>query len=70
VRLKVRRRRPASLSQFVQPWFTGPPPGDPEVYTDELGRKVTRYPPGYAEGARPQGSVRPSGHIEFEDDEE
>ena len=40
-----------------------PPSKPPELYTyvDELGRTITVYPPGYAEGVAPRDYVKPRG---------
>lgn len=39
----------------------------PYTYTDELGRTITRYPPGWAEGAEPGCTTLPRGHVEMEE---
>lgn len=39
------------------------PKGEVTIYTDEQGRKITKYPPGYALGYRPAASVRGTGGV-------
>lgn len=40
---------------------------EPYRYVDELGRLVTRYPPGWAEGSTPGASAKPRGGAEEEE---
>ena len=37
------------------------PPGEVTTYVDELGRTITKCPPGYARGVFPNASARGTG---------
>lgn len=61
-------KKPFTLTPFLPTWFTGRPPGEVREYTDEHGRRITVYPPGFADGVAPQQVGTRNQHLEAGDE--